>query len=147
MHHELAPKLEAEDAPIPQQHHAYRSVDVAARRSSRAWVNFRPRGTRRSGSIEPILAPRAPDPEPEHRVAKHVVALPACAPRELAQGSPSPEGRGGQGGEAPACPRLAKIGTSTSIATAVVIIAPTTTRDRKSTRLNSSHVRISYAVF
>src|SRR2546425_8777352 len=59
--------------------HAYRSVDVAARRSSRAWINVRPRGTRRSGSIEPILAPRAPDPEPEYRVTKHVVAVPACA--------------------------------------------------------------------
>src|SRR2546425_8638148 len=69
--------------------HAYRSVDVAARRSSRAWTNFRPRGTRRSGSIEPILAPRAPDPEPEYRVTKHVVAVPACAPWELAQGSPA----------------------------------------------------------
>src|SRR3989442_483839 len=40
--------------------HAYRSVDVAARRSSRACVNFRPGGIRRSGSTEPILALRVP---------------------------------------------------------------------------------------
>ena len=79
--------------------HAYRSVDVAARRSSRACVNFRPGGTRRSGSIEPKLAQRVPDPRtgntaPESMLLRYPHVLPGgCT------GLPFPEGRGGQGGE------------------------------------------------
>src|SRR3989442_7630808 len=72
--------------------HAYRSVDVAARRSSRACVNFRPGGTRRSGSIRAMLAPRVPTTKPKHRAREHVVAVCASAPGRLHRAPPLPKG-------------------------------------------------------
>ena len=99
MHHVLAPKLEAEDAPIPQQRPR---VSLSGRRRASQLARLRklpaawdtPEWSHRAHTRAASSRPRTGTPRHE----------PCCCSarircRELAPGSPSPEWRGGKGGE------------------------------------------------
>src|SRR6266705_291863 len=99
MQHVLAPKLEAEDAPLPQQRPCI-SLSRRWRASQLARLRKLPAGR---DTPEWIHKSHARAASSDHQTETPRQRACCCGmrmcSREVAQGSPSPEGRGGQGGE------------------------------------------------
>src|SRR3989449_9467131 len=99
MQHVLAPRLEAEDAPLPQQRPCI-SLSGRCRASQLARLRKLPAGRDTPEWIHKSHARAASSDHQTETPRRRACCcgLRMCS-REVAQGSPSPEGRGGKGGE------------------------------------------------
>src|SRR5207247_10433082 len=95
MQHVLAPKLEAEDAPLPQQRPCI-SLSGRCRAAQLARLRELPAGR---DTPQPIHTAHTRAASSRHQTRTSRLGACCCGSGEVAQGSPSPEGRGGKGGE------------------------------------------------